>query len=112
MYIKLHFDNTISLDRCFQLLDHILRNSSANSTNLMSGAEAYFTSNVGYNSSLSEIIRTVEPSNINTYWGPNTIYNTNDVNSAHRFVMQMSSYDDTSQKYMIQYCNDLTTILQ
>lgn len=110
MYIKLHFDNGIALPRCFQVLDYILRNPSANSTNLMTNptAHADFTTSAGYNSSLSEIIRTVEPANIDSYWGSNRSSTGANYETNHRFVLRMSSHDDTSQKYVIQYTNSNT----
>lgn len=107
MYLKLHFNTGIQVNYAFNLLNYAIRNSAsvtANSFN--SGSFATNLANTGYDSTKSEVITTVKPTNVESFW---YAYRSSGENSSAQYrnnflsMLKFKAHDDPNQVYYLEF---------
>lgn len=110
MLVKLNFTQNTRIDVAFRIFADIVNTASVTSVSaLMSRANSDYHPTLleGLDTTNSQIIRTVNPSLVKAHFS--RALNNSSGAAAGRFTMEFSVYDDSSQKWHLQFSNTTTS---
>jgi hypothetical protein len=111
MYIKLQYSSDKRFVSCMRLLTAIVQDATITSTEILQTKVSTWHTDVkgGIDFTNSEIIRTVDPTNVQMRFNKST---TGNYQNNHNWMVEFDVYDNPGEKWYIQSRTEITTAVQ